>query len=29
LSGDPSQDYFIDGVVGDIINGLSRVRAFS
>jgi TolB-like protein len=28
LSGDPSQDYFIDGVVGDIINGLSRVRAF-
>ena len=28
LSGDPGQDYFIDGVVGDIINGLSRVRAF-
>ncbi len=28
LSGDPSQDYFVDGVVGDIINGLSRVRAF-
>ena len=28
LSGDPSQEYFIDGVVGDIINGLSRVRAF-
>lgn len=28
LSGDMSQEYFVDGVVGDIINGLSRVRAF-
>lgn len=26
LSGDPSQDYFTDGVVEDIIFGLSRIR---
>jgi TolB-like protein len=26
LSGDPEQDYFIDGVVEDIISGLSRIR---
>ena len=28
LSGDPKQDYFIDGVVEDIITALSRNRAF-
>ena len=28
LSGDPGQDYFVDGVVDDIIAALSRVRAF-
>lgn len=28
LSGDPEQDYFVDGVVDDIIAALSRVRAF-
>ena len=28
LSGDPEQDYFIDGVVEDIITALSRNRAF-
>ena len=26
LSGDPSQDYFVDGVVDDIISALSRMR---
>src|SRR6185295_6533993 len=26
LSGDPEQDYFADGVVEDIITGLSRIR---
>jgi TolB-like protein/Flp pilus assembly protein TadD len=26
LSGDPAQDYFIDGVVEDIISALSRIR---
>ena len=26
LSGDPSQDYFADGIVDDIITGLSRVK---
>ena len=29
LSGDPEQDYFIDGIVEDIITALSRNRAFS
>jgi len=28
LSGDPEQDYFADGLVEDIITGLSRVRSF-
>jgi TolB-like protein len=28
LSGDPKQDYFIDGIVEDIITALSRNRAF-
>jgi TolB-like protein len=28
LSGDPEQDYFIDGIVEDIITALSRNRAF-
>ncbi|MCW5634868.1 MAG: winged helix-turn-helix domain-containing protein [Rubrivivax sp.] len=28
LSGDPQQEYFIDGVVDDIITALSRVRTF-
>ncbi len=28
LSGDPEQEYFADGVVDDLINALSRVRAF-
>jgi TolB-like protein/Flp pilus assembly protein TadD len=28
LSGDMEQDYFVDGVVDDIINALSRVRSF-
>ena len=28
LSGDPAQDYFIDGIVEDIITALSRNRAF-
>jgi TolB-like protein len=28
LSGDPGQDYFIDGIVEDIITALSRNRAF-
>lgn len=27
LSGDPSQDYFVDGIVEDIINGLSKYRS--
>jgi TolB-like protein len=26
LSGDPQQDYFVDGVVEDIITGLSRIK---
>ena len=26
MSGDPEQDYFIDGMVEDIITGLSRIR---
>ena len=26
MSGDPEQDYFADGVVEDIINGLSRIK---
>ena len=26
LSGDPAQDYFVDGVVDDIISALSRMR---
>src|SRR5262249_46623683 len=26
LSGDPDQDYFIDGVVEDIVSALSRIR---
>src|SRR4029079_5339596 len=26
LSGDPQQDYFADGMVEDIINGLSRIK---
>ena len=26
LSGDPGQDYFVDGVVDDIISALSRLR---
>ena len=26
LSGDPSQDYFVDGIVDDIISALSRMR---
>ena len=26
LSGDPAQDYFVDGVVDDIISALSRIR---
>lgn len=29
LSGDPSQDYFADGIVEDIITALSRFRAFA
>ena len=29
LSGDPSQDYFADGVVDDIITALSRFRSFA
>ena len=28
LSGDAGQDYFVDGVVDDIISALSRVRSF-
>jgi adenylate cyclase len=28
LSGDPEQEYFADGLVEDIITGLSRVRSF-
>jgi adenylate cyclase len=28
LSGDPEQEYFADGLVEDIITGLSRVKAF-
>ena len=28
LSGDPQQEYFVDGVVDDIITALARVRAF-
>ena len=28
LSGDPTQDYFVDGVVDDITRALSRVRSF-
>lgn len=28
LSGDATQDYFVDGVVDDLITALSRVRAF-
>jgi adenylate cyclase len=28
MSGDPEQDYFADGVVEEIITGLSRVRSF-
>jgi TolB-like protein/Tfp pilus assembly protein PilF len=28
LSGDPSQDYFVDGVVDDLTSALSRVRRF-
>ena len=28
MSGDPEQEYFADGIVEDIITGLSRVRAF-
>lgn len=28
LSGDPQQDYFVDGVVDDITRALSRVRSF-
>jgi len=28
MSGDATQDYFVDGVVDDIIGALSRVRAF-
>ena len=28
LSGDPAQDYFVDGVVDDITRALSRVRSF-
>jgi TolB-like protein len=28
LSGDPEQDYFIDGIVEDVITALSRNRAF-
>ena len=26
LSGDPQQDYFVDGVVEEIITALSRIR---
>ena len=26
LSGDPEQDYFADGMVEDIITGLSRIK---
>jgi TolB-like protein len=26
LSGDPTQDYFADGIVDEIITGLSRVK---
>jgi adenylate cyclase len=26
MSGDPEQDYFCDGMVEDIITGLSRIR---
>ena len=26
MSGDPEQDYFVDGMVEDIITGLSRIR---
>src|SRR5690349_13566134 len=29
LSGDPSQDYFADGIVEDIITGLSRISGLS
>ena len=29
LSGDPSQDYFADGIVEDIITGLSRITSLS
>ena len=28
LTGDPGQDYFVDGVVDDLTNALSRVRRF-
>ena len=28
LSGDPQQEYFVDGVVDDIVTALARVRAF-
>ena len=28
MSGDPEQDYFADGIVDDIISGLSRIREF-
>jgi TolB-like protein len=28
LTGDPGQDYFVDGLVDDLTNGLSRVRRF-
>jgi adenylate cyclase len=28
MSGDPDQDYFADGIVEEIITGLSRVRSF-
>ena len=26
MSGDPEQEYFVDGIVEDIITGLSRIR---
>ena len=26
MSGDPEQDYFVDGMVEDIITGLSRIK---
>ena len=29
LSGDPGQDYFADGIVEDIITGLSRISSLS